>query len=374
MEGVVNNATPNILGFDYQKLVALERCLNGKENEIIWIECLGDIAHEGTSTEVKHHISETFLNDTHRDFWKTLHNLIIGEHIYSEFSRFELLTTSKIKEESIFYNWNSLLKDEKLKILKKVSPTKTIEKYYSTMVSKEDKIITKIIDRLFILSSQPNIEEKINILKKHTTLFLIPDNYKVSFLEKMLGYISLKAVENMNMWHIEYNEFKREMIGFSMPYVKKDYPFPIIKKSEITCNNINKYYFVDELKTINIGEKMVTDAVIDYLRSEKSMLHLIKFHSSIAEHLEEFDDDLLQDMELLKLRHSTNLSLSDSSIADNIPVKLSQSMYSDCLMLQLKNIRNIQSIEKYYQKGRVHSHVELKNFSWLFKVHDNEAK
>lgn len=374
MEGVANNATPNILGFDYQKLVALEQCLNGKENEVIWIECLGDVAHQGTSIEVKHHISETFLNDTHRDFWKTLYNLITGESIYSEFSRFELLTTSKIKTESIFYNWNNLAKHEKLKKLKSVSPTKTIERYYQTIISKEDKIITSVIERLFIVSSQPNIEEKVNTLKEHTALFLIPDNYKTNFIEKMLGYISLKAIENMNLWHIEYNEFKREMIGFSIPYVKKDYPFPLIRKSEITCDNITRYYFVDELKTINIGEKMVTEAVIDYLRSEKSMLRLIKFHSSVAQHLEEFDDDLLQDMELLKFRHSINLSKSCSSNAENIPIELSQLMYSDCLMLQLKQIRNVQSIEKYYQKGRVHSHVELKNFSWLFEENDNETK
>ncbi|WP_162185038.1 hypothetical protein [Enterobacter sichuanensis] len=38
MSGVSNNATSNILGFDYQKFIALERCLSGKENDVIWIE------------------------------------------------------------------------------------------------------------------------------------------------------------------------------------------------------------------------------------------------------------------------------------------------------------------------------------------------
>ncbi len=41
MEGASNNATKKLLGFDYQKLLALESCLNAKENETIWIECFG---------------------------------------------------------------------------------------------------------------------------------------------------------------------------------------------------------------------------------------------------------------------------------------------------------------------------------------------
>lgn len=370
MSGVSNNATSNILGFDYQKLIALERCLSGKENDIIWIECFGDVAHNGTSTEVKHHMSDTFLNDTHRDFWKTLYNLMSEHAVYSGFTRFELLTTSDIKEDSIFYDWNNLSSKIKIERLKKIIPTQTIQKYHNELLQRSDEEILSLIDKIIIISSQPNIIDKLEKLKSHEALLLIPDIHKESFIERMLGFISLKAIKNSDMWHIEYNEFKREMIGFSMPFVQKDYPFPVVSKREVIEEKSNNYYFVKELESIQLGERMITDAVIDYLRSEKSLLKLLRLHSTFVNHLEDFEDDLLQDLDLLKLKHINTLQ------SISIPIDVtnqSKLMYSDCLLLEMKQIRNVHSMEKYYQKGRIHSHVEQKNFSWHFEVNNNET-
>ncbi|MBA0215391.1 ABC-three component system protein [Pectobacterium brasiliense] len=371
MTGASNNATPNILGFDYQKFIALERCLSGKDNDVIWIEYFGDVAHNGTSTEVKHHITETFLNDTHRDFWKTLYNLMSDESIYFNFTRFELLTTSKIKEGSAFFQWNDLPVKTKLERLRKIHPTKTIEKYHKEFISRSDDEISPLIEKLEIISSQPNIKDKLEKIKLHESLFLIPDVHKETFIEKMLGFISLKAIQNTDMWHIEYNEFKREMIGFSMPYVQKDYPFPVISKREVVREDSDNYYFVNELKSIKIEDSMITDAIIDYLRSEKSLLKLIKLHSTLAESLDDFEDDLLQDLGLLKLKHENDLQTTGAGIDGE---KQSKKMYADCLLMQIKQIRNVHSMEKYYQKGRIHSHVEQQNFSWLFEVIENETK
>lgn len=371
MAGVSNNATSNILGFDYQKFIALERCLGGKENDVIWIEYFGDVALNGTSTEVKHHISETFLNNTHKDFWKTFYNLLSDKSVYSSFTRFELLTTSKIKQDSIFNQWNDLPAKIKVERLKKITPTKTIEKYHNKLMNENDNELFPLIDKLKIISSQPNILNKLEQLKSHEAFFFIPDIHKETFIEKMLGYITLKAIKNTNTWHIEYNEFKREMIGFSMPYVQTDYPFPLVFKKDINQDRSNNYYFVNELESIQLGENMISDAVMDYLRSEKSLLKLLKLHSTLADHLDEFEDDLLQDLGLLKLKHSNNLQSTNVGID---ATKQSKFMYADCLLLQMKQIRNVHSIEKYYQKGRIHSHVEQKNFSWLFEGNENEAE
>ncbi|UUR74013.1 ABC-three component system protein [Enterobacter asburiae] len=370
MSGVSNNATSNILGFEYQKFIALERCLSGKENDIIWIECFGDVAHNGTSTEVKHHMSDTFLNDTHRDFWKTLYNLMSEHAVYSGFTRFELLTTSDIKEESIFFDWNNLSSKIKKERLKKVIPTQTIQKYHNELLLRSDEEILSLLDKINIISSQPNIMDKLEELKSHDAFKLIPDIHKESFIERMLGFISLKAIKNSDTWHIEYNEFIREMIGFSMPYVQKDYPFPVVSKTDVIEEKSNNYYFVKELESIEIGEKMITDAVIDYLRSEKSLLKLLRLHSTLVNHLEDFEDDLLQDLDLLKLKHINTLQLMSTPI--NV-TNQSKIMYSDCLLLETKQIRNVHSMEKYYQKGRIHSHVEQKNFSWHFEVKNNET-
>jgi hypothetical protein len=97
-----NDATSKILGFDYQKLVALKMCLDAKPNETIWIECKGDVADENSTTEVKHHLGKHNLTSNSVDVWKTLQNHIEQYNVAENFSRLVLLTTSTIPEDSIF--------------------------------------------------------------------------------------------------------------------------------------------------------------------------------------------------------------------------------------------------------------------------------
>ncbi|QWT41736.1 hypothetical protein [Dickeya dadantii] len=369
MNGTSNNATKKILGFDYQKLLALESCLNGKENEIIWIEYYGDIAHNGTSKEIKHHITDSYLNDAHMDFWKTLYNLVVDKEQLSIFDRFELITTSKIKTSSIFFEWNDLDATTKLLKLKTVPSNKSISQFHNRVMEESNNEILPILDKLVIISSQPNIENKLNELKSHPALLFIPTMYIESFIEKILGYISIKAIDNSNMWHIEWNDFKREMVGYAKPFLKDDFPFPSISKREVENKKTLQYYFITELDQIKLDLNLLNTAILDYLRSEKSLLQLLKLHSSLADNLEDFDEDLENDLALLKLKHAS--SLTNHQIKAIEKLELSKTMYADALLMKNKKIRGVQEIDGYYQKGRIHSRVEQRKFSWIF-IEDNK--
>jgi len=365
MNGTSNDATKKIWGFDYQKLFALESCLNGKENEIIWIECYGDLAHNTVSKEIKHHATHTYLNDAHRDFWKTLYNLIVDKKQLNMFNRFELITTSAVKCDSIFFKWNELNATEKLSRLKTVPSNKSISKYYNKVMTENTTEILVILDKLIIISSQPNIEIKLNELKSHPALLVIPHMYIDNFIEKILGYISLKSINNSNLWHIEWNDFKREMVGYAKPFLKDDFPFPSTPKKEVDTNNYQEYYFITELEKIKLDFNLLNTAVLDYLRSEKSLLKLLKLNSSLAENLEEFDDNIDDDLSLLKIKHSTSLTTDQLRMIERL--ELSKRMYADALLMNSRKIKGVQEIDGYYQKGRIHSCVEQKKFSWIFE-------
>lgn len=75
---ISNDNTLKGIGFEYQKLLALECCLEAAPNTTIYIECLGDICDGSTSTEVKHHITQGYLTPQSIDFWKTLKNLVVS--------------------------------------------------------------------------------------------------------------------------------------------------------------------------------------------------------------------------------------------------------------------------------------------------------
>ncbi|WP_421105727.1 hypothetical protein [Serratia marcescens] len=368
MDGTSNNATKKLLGYDYQKLLALESCLNAKENEIVWIECYGDIAHTDKSTEVKHHLTRGSLNDSHIDFWKTLYNLVNEYKILYGFNRFELLTTSEINSSSIFFNWNNTSKEDKLKRITSVKSNKTISKYYEFIFNHDQSDLINILEKLTIIGSQPTIDEKYEEIKSHPSFLTIPDQHVDSFMHKMLGYISMKAIDDMDRWHIERNEFKREMEGFAKAFIDKDYPFPLVTKREVNGINLSNFNFIDELRRIELDDIMVDKAIVDFLRAERSTLKILKLHTSMADNLEDFDDTLSENLSLVKLKHSTIISQKKQKELEIISV--SKKMYSECLLLNDKKILGIQEIAGYYQKGRIHSIVDRKEFSWLFSEHE----
>lgn len=76
-ETLNNDSTKKQLGFEYQKLIALEYCLNAKNGEYVYIECFGDVQYGSESVEVKHHEGESNLTSNSVDVWKTLKNLVV---------------------------------------------------------------------------------------------------------------------------------------------------------------------------------------------------------------------------------------------------------------------------------------------------------
>lgn len=360
-----NNATKKLLGFDYQKFLALEACLNGKDNEFVWIECHGDIAYDDKSVEIKHHLAQENLNSSHIDVWKTIHNLIIEQTSLKEFNKYELLTTSVINDNSIFHKWNNKNAKEKLIEMLNVKPNATINKYYVTVSSTDEDLVKDILSRFSIYGNQPTIDEKLQLLKEHPALFIIENKYKETFLEKMLGYISNQAIKNMDNWHININEFQREMIGFAKAFCSEDYPFPRTRKKEILDIKDRSFHFIQEMKDVELDDFTINTAAIDFLRSENSTLKILEMHSSMSENIEDYEDDITGDLRSLKLKHSANILLNHSD--NNHIISSSKNLYADGQLLPIKKIHGLQPVEGYFQKGRIHAIVNRKDFFWLIK-------
>lgn len=360
-----NNATSKLLGYEYQKFMALEACLNSSNNEIVWIECHGDIAYDDKSVEIKHHIDQGNLSDSHKDVWKTIYNLINDHQSLVKFNRYELLTTSKINDKSIFHNWNNKTPENKISDLKKCNITSTIKKYYDKFVDTDYELTKSILSKFYIYGNQPTIDIKLEQLKKHPAFLIIDENYIEAFIERMLGYISNQAINNLDNWHINTNEFKREMAGFAKPFCSTDYPFPKTPKKAINNNQKSNFNFVERMKEINLDEIMINGAIMDYLRSESSTLKILEYHSSMLENLEDYEDDIKSDLDNLKLKYSTELSKENRKPTKKI--SLSQKIYADGQLLQIKKILGLQPIEGYFQKGRIHAIVDRNEFIWLLK-------
>jgi len=357
-----------MLGYDYQKLIALEYCLNAKKNEHIWIECKGDVADSSTSVEVKHHIGNSNITSNSVDVWKTLKNYVT-ETAVETFSSLILHTTSISQGKSIFYNWNSLSSDKKREKLIKHVPADTIKEDYDLVRKYNKKKLEKILDKFQILEGQPDAQKKWDELKDHHTFKIIPEKYRVAALEKLYGYITKKAIENSNEWKININDFNKDIQDFLSQYTKDKTPFPVVDESDPAIKKDNKKFkFLEKMKAVNIKDTFQNKAITDYLRANISQIKLLEITPTLLENLSLYDNNIIRMLEDEKGGKICNLNKDTWEIEKaNL---LSNNLYFDCIGKPHDPIIGVNDTQKYYRDGRIHNTLEETEFAW--KINKDE--
>jgi len=369
-----NNATLAIQGFDYQKLFALECCLKGKRGDIIYIECLGDVAVKSktpahnVSYETKLHHDIYNMTDQSPDFWKTLKNYVKEYSKITQFSKLILYTTASVGEKSIFDNWNSKSPEQKMQLIQPFqnNPNKTIQEFtkiifgYNDIYKREN--LVNILKKLEIHTDQVPIKEKCDEIKQMQIFITIDDKRQDAFLEKLYGYISLKAIDNQNLWIISYDDFVKDIQQHIRSFQQTEIPFPELPPG-VEYTGYEVYRFIDELRAIDLEEE-IESSVIDYLRSEKNSLKLIEMGGLfVKESIDNFEMELEDKMKAQKKVDSFEYSKIKSKM-------LSKRLFYKCKLFDKLKIRGVQPIELYYQRGKMHKIVEEHDFHWKFEQAD----
>jgi len=364
-----NDNTSKMLGFDYQKLIALEMCLDGKPNQHIWIECKGDIADENVSIEVKHHIDKHNLTSNSEDAWKTIKNYVDNYLVAKTFDSLVLHTTSSIKSDSIFFEWNSLNASDKFERLVNHNPSDSIKSFYDKIKSCAKSEVLIILKKSLIFSDQLKVDEKWNQLRSHPTFILIPESYRDNAIMQLHGYITKAAIDNANMWQININDFHRDMQHSISKFLSDKIQFVFISNDDIDSNyeGIN-FYFVQKMKDVNLKERDQQQAVSEYLRAQKSQIELLNQSPVLIDNLKAYDNNVETLLHDEKSQHSYSLSSEelDTDKADNE----SREVYFNCRKRPHETIASVQNTEKYYRDGRIHHLLEVTNFQWKYEISD----
>jgi len=366
---VSNDATTKLLGYDYQKLIALEYCLNAKKNDTIWIECKGDVATTDTSTEVKLHIDGGNIASNSVDVWKTIKNYVVEYNIIEQFNFLVLHTTSICQNDSIFYKWNNLTAQKKRERLIIHTPVKTIEEFHKTIIAFEEANMLKILSMFTILEGQKSIKEKWDELKEHSKFTIIPESFRDAALEQLYGYITKKAIDNSKEWKITINDFNRDIQDKLSQYTKGNTPFPSINVNEIgSINEQHKFAFIEKMKCINIKAKDQTNAIQDYMRANLSQIKLLETTPTLNSNLETYDTAVLRAIEDEKSKNSLGI-IKENLNTDNVD-NISQKTYFDCITKTHDSIIGVDNTEKYYRDGRIHHTLEETDFEWKYNEFD----
>ena len=369
-ESVSNDATKNIQGFDYQKLIALEICFSARPDDVVWLECKGDVSDGETAIEVKHHSGDDNLTSNSFDVWKTLKNYVVDRHITAQHTSLILHTTANIKDNSIFHGWNELTPEAKYEKLQAHQPVKSIKDFYTEVITDfaEDELLP-ILEKFEIQCSQPKIGEKWEELKNDRIFTSVKDEYKEAALQKLCGYITKKAIEDKNEWKVTIKDFRTDIQNELRPYTQDSVAFPVVGNSDLESQlNHRGYHFVSEMKSIQLREQPVADAVSDYLKANLSQIKLLTEVPTIKDNLDTYDQNISAALCSKKSEYGSELQ-SDHLNTDTA-YKASREMYYGSINSPCENIRGVDQTESYYQKGRMHDVVEEKEFSWQYSEED----
>jgi len=364
-----NDATTKLLGYDYQKLIALQKCLEAKANEHIWIECKGDVADQVTSIEVKHHISKHNLTSNSEDAWKTIKNYVDNFHLVKTFNHLILLTTSLVPEDSIFYGWNDLTTAEKKTKLLGHNPSSSIKVHHDKIKACPSGDLQTILKLFSIISDQPKIAEKWEELKAHTAFILVPDEFRDEAIELLYGYITKASINDSKMWQININDFHRDMRHTLSKFTTDKIPFHVISKSDVELKNCaREFEFLRKMKDVKLKERNQEFAVSDYLRAQKSQLKMLSLSPTLNVNLEQYDWTV-QRM-LMEEKSSQSYNLNTDEIGSDKADKESIELYFNCIKKPHEQIIGINDAQKYYRDGRIHYITEESDFEWKYRESD----
>ncbi len=367
-----NDSTKKQLGFDYQKLIALEYCLNARNGEYVYIECFGDIQYGKESVEVKHHEGDSNLTSNSVDAWKTLKNLVVEYDKLKSNDRFILHTTQNIPSNSIFHDWNQLTKTAKYKKLNDHSISTTSKPFKDEVfdtknITKADLLV--ILEKFVIYSNEPKIEEKLNQLKEHPTFKLIAENLKSSAIGVLHQWIIEKAIDNSDKWEINITDFNLDL-QFSLGKFTKDYiPFPSVNNRTIDEKEIsNGYKFIENLTAISLKKADMHQALQDYIRSEEAYAQILKINPTLKSNLISYEGEINTDLQTEKSASSYQLSVD--SFKDNTHISKSQEVYFRCITNPHNEISGFNGTQKFFRNGRIQNINETTDFEWLYKETD----
>lgn len=360
-----NDNTLKQHGIEYQKLIALELCLNASPNQQIWIECRGDVANENTSYEIKHHHNEHRLISNSEDAWKTIKNYTENYSATASFDQLVLHTTSSVPVDSIFFEWNKLSAKEKSEKLLSHVPSNTIKLHHDKITAFSKISLNEILKKFSIISEQPKLIQKWVLLKSHSTFTIVPEKYRDIAIQQLHGYITSLSVDNPNEWKIIINDFHRDLRHSLSKFTSERLPFIYTHESELDAESLKiNFNFIKKMKDINLKEAELQSAISDYLRAQKTQVKIISATPTSIENLNIYDTDIHKILKSEKSREAYELTAKE--IGTVKAEHLSRKIFFTSTSKPHDQIMGFSDTQKYYRDGRIHHIVEEENFEWAF--------
>lgn len=332
MKETKNSALITAQAFHYQNVIALEKCFDMQEGDIIYIEKDGDISHysgnpnNGVQIEAKDVKSP--LTDHHETFWKTLKNWLAPEFHHNQYKNLILHTTQPFGKTTQLVDWNNKTPQEKLQVLKNICNSSSSESEIANMqkniLNASEYKLLEIIEKVVLITESANKNEILNRIKSDK-LRGIPENNKQIFIENLIGFIY--ELGNKDVWSISYSVFKEKFIDLTSRFSKKEFTFPEFKGGVATAQEITENetkVFVEKIKDINY-EEVIPEAIGNWLEFTNSLVQDLDNSPVYYEKTKNYQNELITQYKG-KYRNARRNNGNPQNLYDEI-------IYSDPLLI-----------------------------------------
>lgn len=329
--------------------------------------------------EVKHHFGDKPVSDRDTDFWKTLANWYTEYERVKNFSNYILSTTATIRENSPFYGWNNMKKEEKLKILKEIGSIKkekeeTFRKQYTKIfnASYEESRLLDILDKFTIEDAKTSIDGISGEFSKY--IGHIPCENRDGYIGALLGEILIKVKEPPYKWEVTRSVFDEIQQVQSRTYGMKgmaplpdEYAKASVPETEISVLEQKK--FIISIREIQY-DKMITKAMSDYWKTDLTVARYFKDNIMYLRSLDLYMDDLFSRMQYSK----ADSDLDAEGATEEEQIKISKKLYNGVMSWDARDFGSIIRNQGFFQRGVIHNIVDGSDFKWKVGEEKNEHK
>ena len=386
------DASPQVKGFLYQFLVALQFCFEMKRNQTLYVEKFGDLAikttgeGESISVESKHY-STTKIHLLHQNVINTLYNWAQPNFHQEHYTKLLLITTQKVRIGDVLNSFfkaenkynvftNELNKEikrikDKLESDKKSNPKatssirkeKTLEQM-EYLCKREHKMVIQDILCKWVMNV-----ECLDFMDLYDTIV----NRYASMLEGRKAELYIDGLFAMIInpgivekgWCIKREDFEKRQQELNSDFSTKTISFPTIgDPTETETEGLGSSLFVEKLRIVNL-ENEITKAIYDYVKTNNLILKEIKGRPVRDNGLEKYKENLKSLFETQYNTHTVEFKFDPNQNIFKSSQKFYYAMQSACLQVKMEPFN---TIDVYFAKGVLHILADNKTLDVKWKI------
>lgn len=386
------DASPQVKGFLYQFLVALQFCFEMKRNQTLYVEKFGDLAikttgeGESISVESKHY-STTKIHLLHQNVINTLYNWAQPNFHQEHYTKLLLITTQKVrigdilnsffKAENKYNVFTSELNKEIKRIKDKLESDKKSNPKATSSIRKE-----KTLEQMEYLCKREHKTVIQDILCKWVMnvecldfmdLYDTIVNRYASMLEGRKAELYIDGLFAMIInpgivekgWCIKREDFEKRQQELNSDFSTKTISFPTIgDPTETETEGLGSSLFVEKLRIVNL-ENEITKAIYDYVKTNNLILKEIKGRPVRDNGLEKYKENLKSLFETQYNTHTVEFKFDPNQNIFKSSQKFYYAMQNACLQVKMEPFN---TIDVYFAKGVLHILADNKTLDVKWKI------